>query len=148
MRCKQFKMQHCLSVLLASNTEPLPTGREKCTTSSTHLTTVVYLILSISSFIANDSTNWMNFASLRWHCPVMQNTSSINFNVAYFSIFGILIVIFTITLYPMFVRRGFPFSIFFCEPISLPEDGWNGQPKPVVALNKNKYTRSTQMCCS
>ena len=38
-------------------------------------------------------------------------------------------------LYLLFVRRGFSSSVFLCIH-AVPDDGWYGQPKHVVVLNK------------
>jgi hypothetical protein len=31
------------------------------------------------------------------------------------------------------------FKLFFCEPVFLPDDGWDRQPKHAVEMDKNQY---------
>ena len=71
-----------------------------------------------------------------------QNTKSINFNVAYYSTVRIINIYFTKTLYQLSEGQPSPFY-YFCEPVFLPDDGWNKQPELVMEFNKNLYTRST-----
>lgn len=56
------------------------------------------------------------FKTLEYSCKAQQHTSTINFDVTYYSVFGIIITIFTIILYPQFLRRGlFPFTVFVTQ---------------------------------
>ena len=45
-------------------------------------------------------------------------------------------------------HRGLSPFYSFSEPIFLPDGGWNRQPKHVVELNENRYTRSILLCSS
>jgi len=53
---------------------------------------------------------------------MQQNTQAINFNVAYYSVFRIININFTITLYLLFAGQPSPLYSF-CEPVFLPDDG-------------------------
>ena len=71
-----------------------------------------------------------------WICwSVLQRISSTNFKVAFYSFSGIIIN-FTIILHPLFVMRGLSPFYCFCEPVFLPDVGWNRHWKHVAKLNK------------
>ena len=54
-----------------------------------------------------------HFKTSEYTHEVQQHTPSINFNVTYYSVFGIIIINVTIISYPLFVRRDLsPFTVF------------------------------------
>lgn len=53
------------------------------------------------------------FKTLKYSCEVKKHTSSINLNVTYYSVFGIIIITFTIILHPLFLSRSlFTFNLY------------------------------------
>ena len=60
----------------------------------------------------HNTVHIFNSKCLNFACQFQQNAPPIKFNVSSYSIFGIVIIKFTVVLYPLFVRRAPPLLLF------------------------------------
>jgi len=73
-------------------------------------------------------------------CHFQPNAPPIKFNVASYSVFGIIIIKFTLIFYPLFIKR-IPLPFYcFCDVVFLLDDALNRRPKHVV-LDKNQLCK-------